>query len=99
MPVPLPPLSEQQQIVRRVEALFEFTRQVERRLESARAAAARLVQSILRRAFRGELVETEAELARREGRDYEPASELLARIRCEREAQPSAKKRRRRLRS
>ena len=30
--------------------------------------------------FAGELVETEAELARREGRDYEPASTLLERI-------------------
>jgi type I restriction enzyme, S subunit len=37
-------------------------------------------------AFRGELVPTEAELARREGRSYEPASTLLARIRAERES-------------
>ena len=36
--------------------------------------------------FRGELVPTEAELARREGRSYEPASALLARIRAERES-------------
>jgi hypothetical protein len=35
--------------------------------------------------FRGELVPTEAELARREGRSYEPASVLLTRIRAERE--------------
>ncbi len=34
----------------------------------------------------GELVPTEAELARAEGRDYEPASVLLERIRKEREA-------------
>ena len=31
----------------------------------------------------GEPVPTEAELARREGRDYEPASELLTRIKAE----------------
>jgi type I restriction enzyme S subunit len=36
-------------------------------------------------AFRGELVPTEAELARREGREYEPASVLLERIKKERE--------------
>jgi type I restriction enzyme S subunit len=34
----------------------------------------------LAKAFRGELAPTEAELARREGRPYESASELLARI-------------------
>ena len=34
-------------------------------------------------AFRGELVPTEAELARREGREYEPASTLLERVRTE----------------
>ena len=34
--------------------------------------------------FRGELVPTEAELARREGREYEPAGVLLERIRAER---------------
>jgi hypothetical protein len=33
-----------------------------------------------RQRFRGEPVPTEAELARREGRDYEPASVLLERI-------------------
>ena len=36
------------------------------------------------RRFRPELVPTEAELARQEGRDYEPASVLLERIRAER---------------
>jgi hypothetical protein len=35
--------------------------------------------------FRGELVPTVAELARQEGRQYEPASVLLERIRAERE--------------
>jgi hypothetical protein len=36
-------------------------------------------------AFRGELVPTEAELARQEGREYEPASVLFERIRKERQ--------------
>jgi type I restriction enzyme S subunit len=39
--------------------------------------ADKLTQAILAKAFRGELVPTEAELARKEGRDYEPASVLL----------------------
>ena len=48
---------------------------------------------MLAKAFRGELVPTEAELARAEGRDYEPASALLERIRAERAAAPTSGKR------
>ncbi len=47
---------------------------------AATARADKLTQSILAKAFRGDLVPTEAELARREGRAYEPATELLARV-------------------
>jgi hypothetical protein len=43
-----------------------------------------LTQAILAKTFRGDLVSTEAELARREGRDYEPASVLIERIRRDR---------------
>jgi type I restriction enzyme S subunit len=39
---------------------------------------------MLAKACRGELVLTEAELARQEGREYEPASVLLERIKQER---------------
>jgi type I restriction enzyme S subunit len=42
------------------------------------ARAEKLTQAILVKAFRGELVPSEAELARLEGRSYEPASALLA---------------------
>jgi hypothetical protein len=53
--------------------------------------ASRFVIIVLRvpidKAFRGELVPTEAELARREGREYEPASVLLERIKKERASQ------------
>ena len=44
----------------------------------------KLTQAILAKAFRGELVPTEAELARQEGRDHEPAEELLRRVRTAR---------------
>ena len=40
-----------------------------------------LTQAVLAKAFRGELVPTEAELARRENRPYESAGELVERIR------------------
>jgi len=95
-PVPLPPNPEQQEIVRRVEALFKLADAIEKRVTAATARAERLTQAILAKAFRGELVPTEAELARREGRDYEPASALLKRIREDRGAGCQTKRRVRR---
>jgi hypothetical protein len=50
------------------------------------ARAKKLTQAILSKAFRGELAPPEAEFARRNGRFYESASELLARIKSERES-------------
>jgi type I restriction enzyme S subunit len=84
--IPVPPIEEQHEIVRRVEALFKLADAIEHRVAAAQARADRLTQSILAKAFRGELVPTEAELARQEGREYEPASVLLERIRTERRA-------------
>ncbi len=81
--VALPPFEELQEIVRRVEALFKLADMIEKRVEAATRRADKLTQAILARAFRGELVPTEAELARQEGREYEPASVLLERIRAE----------------
>ena len=78
--IPLPPLAEQREIVRRVERLFALADQIEARLTQAQTHVARLTQSLLAQAFRGELVPTEAALARRDGRDYEPASDLLEQI-------------------
>ncbi|MGD9938041.1 MAG: hypothetical protein AB7S61_11305 [Methanoregulaceae archaeon] len=43
-------------------------------LAGARERVDTLIQAILAKAFRGELVPTEAELARREGREFEPAA-------------------------
>ena len=81
LPIPMPPTEEQYEIVRRIEALFMLADIIEKCVESAKIRTDKLTQSILGKAFRGELVPTEAELARQEGRDYESASELLARIR------------------
>jgi len=86
LPIPLPPLREQHEIVRRVDALFKLADAIEARVAAATARADKITQAILAKAFRGELVPTEAELARQEGRDYEPASALLARIRAARAA-------------
>jgi type I restriction enzyme S subunit len=80
--LPVPPLGEQHAIVRRVGALLKLADTIEKQLTAATALAERLTQSILAKAFRGELVPTEAELARKENRDYESASALLERIRA-----------------
>lgn len=87
--IPLPPLAEQQEIVRRVEELFAVADRIEARLADARQMADQLTQAVLAKAFRGELVPIEAELARREKRAFESADELLARIRSSRS--PTAK--------
>jgi type I restriction enzyme S subunit len=92
-PVDLPPVAEQNEIVRRLDSLFHLTDTIRKRVAAASARADKLVQAILAKAFRGELVPTEAELARQEGRDYEPASSLLERIRTQR-AQSNARPRR-----
>jgi type I restriction enzyme S subunit len=96
--LPLPPLSEQQEIVRRVEKLFAFADQIEARLRQAQTYVDRLTQSLLAKAFRGELVPTEHALAEREGRPYESARELLERIRRERDAPETPRQVRRRTR-
>jgi type I restriction enzyme S subunit len=84
--VMLPPLEEQREIVRRVEALFALADKIEARVQAATARVEKITQAILAKAFRGELVPTEAELARQEGREYEPASVLLERIRQQQES-------------
>jgi len=78
--IPIPPKGEQSEIVRRASTLSAIADSVQERATSATSVIHKLTQSILGKAFRGELVPTEAELARHEGREYEPASVLLKRI-------------------
>lgn len=94
LPIPLPPLTEQEEIVRRVERFFALADQLEKRVASATVRVEKTTQAVLAKAFRGELVPTEAELARQEGREYEPASVLLERIKTERGAETANKSRR-----
>jgi type I restriction enzyme S subunit len=82
--LPVPSKAEQREIVRRVEALFKLADAIEKRVAAATARTGKVTQAILAKAFRGELVPTEAELARREGRAYEPESAPLGRVRGER---------------
>ncbi|WP_048158322.1 hypothetical protein [Methanosarcina sp. Kolksee] len=72
-----------QEMIWRVDALFAFADSIEAKVTAAREKTEKLRQSILAKAFSGQLVETEAEIARREGRDYETAEVLLERIKAE----------------
>jgi type I restriction enzyme S subunit len=78
-----------------VKTLFAVAKGIEDHVRRATVLTEHLPQAILARAFRGELVPTEAELAAEEGRDYEPASELLERIQESRKHNKPAKRGRR----
>lgn len=75
--IPLPSIEEQQEIVRRVEQLFTLADKIEARYNKAKAQFDKLPQSLLAKAFRGELVPQDE--------NDEPASVLLERIKKERE--------------
>lgn len=84
LPVPTPPMAEQREIVRWLDKLLHFADAVDVRVAAAMARADRLSQAVLDKAFRGDLVPTEAELARLEGRAYEPAWALVDRVKSTR---------------
>ena len=65
-------------------------------LKRVQANLKRYRASVLKAACEGRLVPTEAELARSEGRDYEPADRLLERILAERRARWESQVKRRR---
>jgi type I restriction enzyme, S subunit len=79
LPLPLPPLAEQQRIVAEVERRLSVVAEVEAAVATNLKRAERLRQAILKRAFEGKLVPQDP--------SDEPASVLLERIRAEREGQ------------
>lgn len=80
IPLPLPPREEQRRLVAEVDSYFTRLDDAEAMLERVQRSLKRYRTSVLQAAVEGRLVQTEAELARAEGRDYEPASVLLRRI-------------------
>lgn len=70
--LPAPNLAEQEEIVRRVEALFSLVNRIETRYLKAKAHVDRLTSALLAKAFRGELVDQDP--------SDEPAAVLLDRI-------------------
>lgn len=84
IPLPLPPLSEQHRIVAAIEEQFTRLDAAVAGLKRTQANLKRYRAAVLAAACSGQLVPTEAELAAREGRSYEPADQLLQRILQER---------------
>ncbi|WP_155758261.1 restriction endonuclease subunit S [Xanthomonas arboricola] len=82
--LPNPALEEQTEIVRRVEQLFAYADQLEAKVTAAQQRIDALTQSLLAKAFRGELVPQDP--------SDEPASALLERIRAQRAASPKPKR-------
>jgi len=83
-PIRLPPPSQQEPLVEALDSYFSRLDEVEALLERVQRNLKRYRASVLQAAVTGRLVPTEAELARGEGREYEPASELLKRVLAER---------------
>jgi type I restriction enzyme, S subunit len=82
--IPLPPLEEQQEIVRRVEKLFALADSLEAKYKKVIQQVEKIEQSILVKAFKGELTDPDP--------TDEPASELLKRILDEKAKLESTKK-------
>jgi type I restriction enzyme, S subunit len=74
LPVPVPSIDEQNEIVRRVDELLALANNLERRYRDAVVRVETLSASILAKAFRGELVPQHS--------SDEPAAHLLERIRA-----------------
>ncbi|KEF32494.1 Type I restriction-modification system, specificity subunit S [Marinobacter nitratireducens] len=85
-PISLPPIADQTEIVRRVDQLFAHADRIEQQVNNALARVNNLTQSILAKAFRGELTEQwrkdNPELISGEN----SAEALLERIKAERAA-------------
>jgi type I restriction enzyme S subunit len=84
VPVPVAPLREQGRIVETLDSHLTRLDDATVTLERVQRNLMRYRASIFQAAVEGRLVPTEAELARDEGRSYEPASVLLGRILSER---------------
>jgi len=97
IPISLPPKEEQAEIVHRVEQLFTFADQIEQRVKNARSKVNHLTQSILAKAFRGELTSE----WRRQNPDLisgnNSAEALLEQIKAERDTLKPAKRDRRKM--
>ena len=84
--MPVPPLAEQKRITNKLTKFLKRTRNVRETLEALPELIQQYRAAVLEAACTGRLVPTEAELARKEQRDFEPATVLLERMLAERRA-------------
>ena len=80
LPIRVAPLPEQHRIVEALDSYLSRLDAAQAALERVQTNLERYRASVLQAAVEGRLVPTEAELAKQDGRDYEPASALLERI-------------------
>jgi len=78
--IPVAPLDQQQRIVAEIETQFSRLDEAVANLKRVKANLKRYKAAVLKAAVEGRLVETEADLARREGRSYETGAQLLERL-------------------
>ena len=83
--IPFAPLEEQKEIVRRIESLFKLADSIQNQQSKIQNQIETLNQSILAKAFRGELVPQDP--------NDEPASVLLEKVKADREKAKPKKKR------
>jgi type I restriction enzyme S subunit len=83
-PIPLPPLAEQSEVVRRVDELFELADALYRKYRASSERISNITPSLLAKAFRGKLVPQDP--------NDEPAGEMLERIRAIEPANASIKR-------
>ena len=82
--IPLPPtLDEQHAIVREIETRLSICDKMEQSINESLEKAETLRQSILKKAFEGGLLSGAEVTACKQEPDYEPARDLLARIKNE----------------
>ncbi len=87
IPIPVPSLDVQREIVAEIEKQFSRLDEAVANLQRVKANLKRYKAAVLKAAVEGRLVETEASLAHREGRSYETGEQLLQRILEERRSQ------------
>lgn len=85
LPVPIPSETEQKEIMRRVDSLFDVADKIESQYYILKEKIDQLPQAILNKAFQGALVPQDP--------NDEPASELLKRIKVEKEGDITQKRR------
>jgi len=84
IPIPLPSIEDQKNLVKQLEHLFAYADKIESRYNKTKAMLDKLPLSILAKAFRGELVPQDP--------NDEPARALLERIKAEKEKLATHKK-------